>query len=185
MLTADRDLAANIGVKFQTPEEFFLKADTEPYDHVFEPEQYLGAAATVGSIASGQAEIAISVPFVKNSKQELVIFCGSPGAGKSTFYWDGKSRSTRDGCSQRPQALSCQPSLWILTSSWSSPATTWLQTCQSRHTQDSESTSMPLKHDELTLPGPAYIKTKRNGLKLRQYYLQTARQMHQKSERTP
>jgi len=30
----------------------------------------------------------VSAPFTKNSPQELVIFCGSPGAGKSTFYWD-------------------------------------------------------------------------------------------------
>lgn len=28
------------------------------------------------------------MPFTKNDAQELVIFCGSPGAGKSTFYWD-------------------------------------------------------------------------------------------------
>lgn len=30
----------------------------------------------------------VSAPFTKSSPQELVIFCGSPGAGKSTFYWD-------------------------------------------------------------------------------------------------
>ena len=27
-------------------------------------------------------------PFTRQSAVELVIFCGSPGAGKSTFYWD-------------------------------------------------------------------------------------------------
>jgi predicted ABC-type ATPase len=29
-----------------------------------------------------------SPPFSRKNPQELVIFCGSPGAGKSTFYWD-------------------------------------------------------------------------------------------------
>jgi hypothetical protein len=30
----------------------------------------------------------VSPPFSRNSPLELVIFCGSPGAGKSTFYWN-------------------------------------------------------------------------------------------------
>ena len=76
--TSDRDLAANIGIKFQTPEEFFLGLETEPYIHPFEPKQFLESAL---SSPEGQA------PFTKQNKQELVIFCGSPGAGKSSFYW--------------------------------------------------------------------------------------------------
>lgn len=28
------------------------------------------------------------MPFNKKNKLDLVLFCGSPGAGKSTFYWD-------------------------------------------------------------------------------------------------
>jgi bifunctional polynucleotide phosphatase/kinase len=31
---------------------------------------------------------AVPVPFARQSPRELVIFCGSPGAGKSTFYWN-------------------------------------------------------------------------------------------------
>jgi bifunctional polynucleotide phosphatase/kinase len=38
--------------------------------------------------ANGVSEEPVSAPFTKNSPQELVIFCGSPGAGKSTFFWD-------------------------------------------------------------------------------------------------
>ncbi|EXJ71332.1 uncharacterized protein A1O5_05138 [Cladophialophora psammophila CBS 110553] len=83
--TSDRDLAANIGIKFQTPEEFFLDETTEPYEHVFDPTKHLEAAKPP---VNGAAESAISAPFTKNSHHELVIFCGSPGAGKSTFYWD-------------------------------------------------------------------------------------------------
>lgn len=90
VLTVCRDLAANIGITFQTPEEFFLKATTEPYDHVFEPSRYVQSTDHEHTETEG-SEVAVSAPFTKNSPQELVIFCGSPGAGKSTFYWDGTS----------------------------------------------------------------------------------------------
>ena len=93
MLTTDRDLAANIGVTFHTPEEFFLNAPTEPYDHVFEPDRYFQSADNPETATINAAELAVSTPFTKNSQQELVIFCGSPGAGKSTFFWDGRSCS--------------------------------------------------------------------------------------------
>lgn len=29
----------------------------------------------------------MSAPYTKRNKQDIVLFCGSPGAGKSTFYW--------------------------------------------------------------------------------------------------
>lgn len=76
--TSDRDLAANIGIKFQTPEEFFLGHETEPYVHPFEPKEFLESA-----LSSHESQ----KPFLKHSQQELVVFCGSPGAGKSSFYW--------------------------------------------------------------------------------------------------
>lgn len=76
---SDRDLAANIGIRFQTPEEFFLGAETEPYNHHFEPADYLA------KMVADQSE---AVSFSKKHKQELVVFCGSPGAGKSSFYWN-------------------------------------------------------------------------------------------------
>lgn len=31
--------------------------------------------------------ISASVSFARTHPQELVIFCGSPGAGKSTYFW--------------------------------------------------------------------------------------------------
>lgn len=76
--TSDRDLAANIGVKFQTPEEFFLGLPTEPYNHPFEPKEFLQSALSQTYSLN---------PFRKGNNQELVIFCGSPGAGKSSFFW--------------------------------------------------------------------------------------------------
>lgn len=77
----NRDLAVNIGIGFKTPEEFFLDEKPEVYEHVFEPAKYLEAS---------DAEVTKStvVAFKKKCPQELIIFCGSPGAGKSTFYWN-------------------------------------------------------------------------------------------------
>ena len=76
--TTDRELAANIGIAFHTPEEFFLKADPESFSHEFHPAQHLERT-------SGKTSATAS--FAKSSPQELVIFCGSPGAGKSSYYW--------------------------------------------------------------------------------------------------
>lgn len=75
--SSDRDLAANIGIRFQTPEEFFLGEDVEPYKPAFDPSSYLSEAGLKRAANT----------FAKKHDQELVIFCGSPGAGKSTFYW--------------------------------------------------------------------------------------------------
>ncbi|BAE57296.1 unnamed protein product [Aspergillus oryzae RIB40] len=74
----DRGFAVNAGVPFKTPEEFFLNAAPEPLVESFDPSLYL---------QSDQTDDA-SPPFSRQSALELVIFCGSPGAGKSTFYWD-------------------------------------------------------------------------------------------------
>ncbi|KAK5222101.1 DNA kinase/phosphatase Pnk1 [Exophiala xenobiotica] len=78
--TSDRDLAANIGIRFLTPEEFFRNESTEAYEHVFVPAKVLEEPRA--------QDATTPAPFTKRSPQELVIFCGSPGAGKSTFYWD-------------------------------------------------------------------------------------------------
>ena len=71
----DRNLAANIGIAFKTPEEFFLQEGIARFERTFEPSKYL---------ISSEAN---PLPFEKTAKLELVILCGSPGAGKSSFYW--------------------------------------------------------------------------------------------------
>ncbi|KAL6251359.1 DNA kinase/phosphatase Pnk1 [Rhinocladiella similis] len=109
--TSDRDLAANIGINFLTPEEFFRNESTEEYEHVFEPTKFLDNAS-----ANSTKKDVVTMPFTKNDAQELVIFCGSPGAGKSTFYWDvlqplGFERvnqdilKTRDKCIRKARDL--------------------------------------------------------------------------------
>ncbi|EHA19207.1 hypothetical protein ASPNIDRAFT_122702 [Aspergillus niger ATCC 1015] len=74
----DRGFALNIKVPFKTPEEFFLNADPEPLVEPFDPTIYLQAEPTDD----------VAPPFSRQSPLELVIFCGSPGAGKSSFYWE-------------------------------------------------------------------------------------------------
>ncbi|RDL37783.1 HAD-like protein [Venustampulla echinocandica] len=73
---SDRNFAENIGIKFYSPEEYFLDEAPKPFTRTFEPSEYL-PDSTAKAIAS----------FTRKNDQDLVIFCGSPGSGKSTFYW--------------------------------------------------------------------------------------------------
>ncbi|WEW55437.1 DNA kinase/phosphatase Pnk1 [Emydomyces testavorans] len=70
----DRNFAANIGIQFNTPEEFFRGEPIQPVQ-VFDPKHFIRDMTSA------------SLAFTKSHGQELVILCGSPGAGKSTFYW--------------------------------------------------------------------------------------------------
>ena len=73
---SDRNMAANIGIAFQTPEEYFHDESPLPFkrgfdlaDHPFSPPK--------------TEEV-----FKKGNGKEVVVFCGPPGAGKSTFFRD-------------------------------------------------------------------------------------------------
>ncbi|KAG2025692.1 hypothetical protein GB937_002412 [Aspergillus fischeri] len=74
----DRGFAMNVGIPFKTPEEFFLNEAAQDVQEPFNPSSY---------IKSEPADN-VPAPFTRQSPRELVIFCGSPGAGKSTFYWN-------------------------------------------------------------------------------------------------
>ena len=76
---SDRDLAANIGIQYQSPEEFFLGEDTKPFVRMLDPKTYLDVRLTSNTETTG-------IVFTKKNDLDLVLFCGSPGAGKSTFY---------------------------------------------------------------------------------------------------
>ena len=78
---SDRDFASNVGITFQTPEEFFLGEAPKPFVRSFDPADYLKAEVN-------SATDATPLIFTKKNDMDLVLFCGSPGAGKSTFYWD-------------------------------------------------------------------------------------------------
>ena len=93
-------MAANVGISFLTPEEYFLQEEARPFAREFDPMVYLEqraaestAARTSGmSKPHGESRIAnfgikVPTPFSKTHSVEIVLFCGSPGAGKSSFYW--------------------------------------------------------------------------------------------------
>ncbi|KAI4807134.1 PNK3P-domain-containing protein [Aureobasidium sp. EXF-8845] len=73
---SDRNLASNIGIKFMTPEEFFLEEEPRAFVRSFDP------TAEISLVSTSQSGVA----FTKKHDLELVIFCGSPGAGKSTWF---------------------------------------------------------------------------------------------------
>ncbi|KAL4868792.1 hypothetical protein BDV12DRAFT_169040 [Aspergillus spectabilis] len=98
--STDRGFAVNVGIPFKTPEEFFLDADPEPVVESFDPSVYLQSDSTEE----------VSPPFSRNSPLELVIFCGSPAAGKSTFYWNylkplDYERVNQDILKSRPKCI--------------------------------------------------------------------------------
>lgn len=76
----DRNWALNIGLGFHTPEEFFLGEAPKAMEHKFNPLQYTVTTTTVTTTKT--------TVFTKSTaNKEVVLFVGSPGAGKSTFYW--------------------------------------------------------------------------------------------------
>ncbi|KAI9854978.1 MAG: hypothetical protein M1824_006487 [Vezdaea acicularis] len=75
---SDRNFAANVGIGFHTPEEYFAKESPRPFTRDFNPDDYIVQAINI-----------LDPPtFSKELRQEIALFCGSPGAGKSTFYWN-------------------------------------------------------------------------------------------------
>lgn len=72
---SDRNFAHNVGIKFLTPEEFFLDEPARPFRRAFDLDDYpCDLTAESG------------MQFKKKWDCELVVFCGPPGAGKSLFY---------------------------------------------------------------------------------------------------
>jgi bifunctional polynucleotide phosphatase/kinase len=68
-----RDFATNAGIPFKTPEEYFREEEAEPFIRPFDPATYLFSETW-------------NAPFTKTSNLDIVLFCGSPGSGKSTYY---------------------------------------------------------------------------------------------------
>jgi bifunctional polynucleotide phosphatase/kinase len=82
LLTVFRDFAANIGITYFSPEEYFLDEKPRPFNRLFDPSLYVGEDYLKDKQSS---EV---TPFEKKHELDIIIFCGSPGAGKSTFYWN-------------------------------------------------------------------------------------------------
>ncbi|EAA30326.3 PNK3P-domain-containing protein [Neurospora crassa] len=88
---SDRNLAHNVGIQYQTPEEFFLGEEprnfTRDFDLVKYPYPSSPTTTDPDSSSSSSSSKKEEILFTKTSPQELVLFVGPPGAGKSTFYW--------------------------------------------------------------------------------------------------
>ncbi|MCJ1301277.1 hypothetical protein MMC08_004076 [Hypocenomyce scalaris] len=100
---SDRDFAVNVGIDFKTPEEYFLQQPPQPYSRSFSPRAYLSL------VAISPADTA-PILFDRKNILDLVLFCGSPGAGKSKFYWDhlkplGYERVNQDTLKTRDRCI--------------------------------------------------------------------------------
>ncbi|MCJ1434921.1 hypothetical protein MMC27_004291 [Xylographa pallens] len=113
--SSDRGFASNIGISFMTPEEYFHGEEPQPFQHTFDPKTYLDTDASpppLGEKISPAQSLIQGTPieFKRINKLDLVVFCGSPGAGKSTFYWNklqplGYERVNQDTLKTRDKCL--------------------------------------------------------------------------------
>ncbi|RFU81014.1 dna kinase phosphatase pnk1 [Trichoderma arundinaceum] len=76
---SDRNFAHNIGIDYLTPEEFFLGEKPRDFIREFDLVNY-ALSDEHGSLDSATAL------FERKNDKDVVLFCGPPGAGKSTFY---------------------------------------------------------------------------------------------------
>lgn len=72
---SDRDFADNVGIRFLTPEEYFLKHKPREFKRSFDPRAFVEKVESEDGLV-----------FEKQNLQDMVLFVGSPGSGKSTFY---------------------------------------------------------------------------------------------------
>ena len=84
-----RDFAANVGINFMTPEEYFLNEPSRPFTRSFEPSLHLLNVDDARGLTTSDdlGLMTASKPAVQIDVPSIVLFCGSPGIGKSTFYW--------------------------------------------------------------------------------------------------
>ncbi|KAK4096599.1 PNK3P-domain-containing protein [Parathielavia hyrcaniae] len=75
---SDRNLAHNINIKYQTPEEFFLGENPRDFRRDFD----------LGTFPFVEQENGSASRLEKTNDQDIILLVGPPGAGKSTFYWN-------------------------------------------------------------------------------------------------
>lgn len=84
---SDRRFAANVGMKFSTPEEFFLAQSLAPFSWGnFDPRELLNSPPSLLEPKSTQI-------VDSSSTNEVVVFVGCPASGKSSFYHQQMAKS--------------------------------------------------------------------------------------------
>jgi bifunctional polynucleotide phosphatase/kinase len=75
--STDRKFAINVGLRFFTPEQFFLgEAEVEYPKDPFDPQRILQV------VSAPLSDVVLNL----GTAREVVVFVGSPASGKSTFY---------------------------------------------------------------------------------------------------
>lgn len=100
---SDRNFAHNVGVLYKTPEEFFLGEKPRNFSREFD-------VASFPFDGTKEAPEQPGIVFEKKNDKDIVIFCGPPGAGKSTFFWKylkplGYERVNQDTLKSRDKCI--------------------------------------------------------------------------------
>lgn len=112
---SDRNFAHNVGLTYKTPEEYFLNEAPRDFVRDFDLAAYPYPSSS-GEEKKGKKKADAAddegndILFEKKNDQELVLFVGPPGAGKSTFYWRcleplGYERINQDTLKSRAKCL--------------------------------------------------------------------------------
>ncbi|RKF51411.1 Bifunctional polynucleotide phosphatase/kinase [Golovinomyces cichoracearum] len=86
----DRNFAENVGIRFATPEEYFLGEKARPFVYPFRPSDYIQESKS-HNISPNQKDLLSDTSlapqiYIKKNEVDIVLLCGSPGAGKSCWY---------------------------------------------------------------------------------------------------